>query len=162
MLARDRHAQLADLQRQFAYVRLFARLFVTEPDRWVLKGATPLLARLIRIEEPNKSLRCSNLKRQVVAASSRSKRQPDHVTRTSSLRPASSSTLTQRIKFMRTSDYVIDVTVFEPLRRIELTTRQGALTPTLTHTFEAADGGLGTHVTSRSRYRESSAWSDPP
>lgn len=45
-LARDRHAQLADLQRQFAYDRLLARLFVSEPDRWVLKGATALLARL--------------------------------------------------------------------------------------------------------------------
>jgi hypothetical protein len=45
-LARDQHAQLADLQRQFAYDRLLARLFVSEPDRWVLKGATALLARL--------------------------------------------------------------------------------------------------------------------
>lgn len=45
-LARDRHAQLTDLQRQFAYDRLLARLFVSEPDRWVLKGATALLARL--------------------------------------------------------------------------------------------------------------------
>ena len=45
-LARDQHAQLADLQRQFAYDRFLARLFVSEPDRWVLKGATALLARL--------------------------------------------------------------------------------------------------------------------
>lgn len=45
-LARERHAQLADLQRQFAYDRLLARLFVSEPDRWILKGATALLARL--------------------------------------------------------------------------------------------------------------------
>lgn len=45
-LARDRRAQLADLQRQFAYDRLLSRLFVSEPDRWVLKGATALLARL--------------------------------------------------------------------------------------------------------------------
>jgi hypothetical protein len=44
--ARDQHAQLADLQRQFAYDRLLARLFLSEPDRWVLKGATALLARL--------------------------------------------------------------------------------------------------------------------
>ena len=39
-------AQLADLQRQFAYDRLLSRLFRTEPDAWVLKGATALLARL--------------------------------------------------------------------------------------------------------------------
>lgn len=45
-LARDQHAQLADLQRQFAYDRFLARLFLSEPDRWVLKGATALLARL--------------------------------------------------------------------------------------------------------------------
>ena len=46
-LARERPgAQLADLQRQFAYDRLLARLFLTEPDAWVLKGATALLARL--------------------------------------------------------------------------------------------------------------------
>ncbi len=45
-LARDQDAQLADLQRQFAYDRLLARLFVREPERWVLKGATALLARL--------------------------------------------------------------------------------------------------------------------
>jgi hypothetical protein len=32
------------------------------------------------------------------------------------------------------------VTAFEPRRRIELTTRQGPLKPTLTHTFEPADG----------------------
>lgn len=34
------------LLRQFAYARLLARLFVLEPERWVLKGATGLLARL--------------------------------------------------------------------------------------------------------------------
>jgi hypothetical protein len=45
-LAREQQAQLADLQRQFAYDRLLARLFLSEPDRWVLKGATALLARL--------------------------------------------------------------------------------------------------------------------
>lgn len=39
-------AQLADLQRQFAYDRLLARVFGAEPDAWVLKGATALLARL--------------------------------------------------------------------------------------------------------------------
>lgn len=45
-LAREQQVQLADLQRQFAYDRLLARLFLSEPDRWVLKGATALLARL--------------------------------------------------------------------------------------------------------------------
>ena len=38
--------QLADLQRQFAYDRLLARLFGRRARRWVLKGATALLARL--------------------------------------------------------------------------------------------------------------------
>lgn len=46
-LARGRPgSQLADLQRQFAYDRLLARVFGAEPDAWVLKGATALLARL--------------------------------------------------------------------------------------------------------------------
>jgi len=46
-LARDRPgAQLSDLQRQFAYDRLLARVFSAEPRAWVLKGATALLARL--------------------------------------------------------------------------------------------------------------------
>ncbi len=35
-----------ELLRRFAYARLLARLFVHEPERWVLKGATGLLARL--------------------------------------------------------------------------------------------------------------------
>lgn len=46
-LSRERPgSQLADLQRQFAYDRLLARVFGAEPDAWVLKGATALLARL--------------------------------------------------------------------------------------------------------------------
>lgn len=46
-VARDRPgAQLGDLQRQFAYDRLLVRVFSTEPEAWVLKGATALLARL--------------------------------------------------------------------------------------------------------------------
>ncbi len=46
-VARDRSgAQLSDLQRQFAYDRLLARVFSAEPEAWVLKGATALLARL--------------------------------------------------------------------------------------------------------------------
>jgi Nucleotidyl transferase AbiEii toxin, Type IV TA system len=52
---RDRLRQLArqrpstrpsDLSRQFAYDRLLARVFVADPDRWVLKGAAAMLARL--------------------------------------------------------------------------------------------------------------------
>ena len=47
LLVRQRPgAQLADLQRQFAYDRLLGRVFLTEPDAWVLKGATALLARM--------------------------------------------------------------------------------------------------------------------
>jgi hypothetical protein len=38
--------QFADLRRQFAYDRLLARVFTAEPDAWVLKGGTYLLARL--------------------------------------------------------------------------------------------------------------------
>jgi hypothetical protein len=46
-MARERPgAQLGDLQRQFAYDRLLARVFSAEPEAWVLKGATALLARL--------------------------------------------------------------------------------------------------------------------
>lgn len=46
-LARERHgSQLADLRRQFAYDRLLSRVFGVERDRWVLKGAAAMLARL--------------------------------------------------------------------------------------------------------------------
>jgi hypothetical protein len=46
-LARQRDgAQLADLLRQFAYDRLLSRIFASEPEAWVVKGATALLARL--------------------------------------------------------------------------------------------------------------------
>ena len=38
--------QLHDLQRRFAYDRLLCRVFRHEPDAWVLKGATAMLARL--------------------------------------------------------------------------------------------------------------------
>lgn len=34
------------LRRQFAYGRLLARVFIQAPERWVLKGATGLLARM--------------------------------------------------------------------------------------------------------------------
>lgn len=55
---RDRFAQISkggagytldELQRQFAYDRALARIFTSpDPDRWVLKGAGALLARLER------------------------------------------------------------------------------------------------------------------
>jgi hypothetical protein len=45
-LARDRGVELSSLQRQFAYDRMLCRVFSAEPDRWVLKGATAMLARL--------------------------------------------------------------------------------------------------------------------
>ena len=37
---------VAELRRQFAYGRLLARVFSFQPERWVLKGATGLLARI--------------------------------------------------------------------------------------------------------------------
>jgi nucleotidyltransferase AbiEii toxin of type IV toxin-antitoxin system len=44
---RDPSRSLADLRRQFAYDRLLYRIFTGEGrERWVLKGATALLARL--------------------------------------------------------------------------------------------------------------------
>jgi Nucleotidyl transferase AbiEii toxin, Type IV TA system len=45
-LARERGVELGSLQRQFAYDRFLSRVFRSEPDRWVLKGATAMLARL--------------------------------------------------------------------------------------------------------------------
>lgn len=43
---RDHQGQLLDLRRQFAYDRLLTRIFTKDPERWILKGATALLARL--------------------------------------------------------------------------------------------------------------------
>ena len=46
-VSEDPSRSLADLRRQFAYDRLLYRIFSgDDPDRWVLKGATALLARL--------------------------------------------------------------------------------------------------------------------
>ncbi len=45
-IAREHGVELSGLQRQFAYDRLLCRVFRAEPDRWVLKGATAMLARL--------------------------------------------------------------------------------------------------------------------
>jgi uncharacterized protein YndB with AHSA1/START domain len=50
------------------------------------------------------------------------------------------STVTWLVKFMGESQYVNEVTAFEPQRRIEFTARRGPLKPTLTHTFERSDG----------------------
>jgi hypothetical protein len=38
--------ELSALLRQFAYDRLLCRVFITDSERWVLKGATAMLARL--------------------------------------------------------------------------------------------------------------------
>lgn len=45
-LALEQGVELSSLQRQFAYDRLLCRVFRADPDRWVLKGATAMLARL--------------------------------------------------------------------------------------------------------------------
>ena len=37
---------LQDLQRQFAYDRFLSRVFTAQPERWVLKGGTAMIARL--------------------------------------------------------------------------------------------------------------------
>ncbi|RJQ10194.1 MAG: hypothetical protein C4558_05210 [Dehalococcoidia bacterium] len=37
---------LQDLRRQFAYDRFLSRVFTAQPERWVLKGGTAMLARL--------------------------------------------------------------------------------------------------------------------
>lgn len=39
-------SSLSDLLRQFAYDRLLARVFGADPERWILKGAAAMLARL--------------------------------------------------------------------------------------------------------------------
>ena len=36
----------SEIRRHFTYDRLLSRLFIADPDRWVLKGATGLLARV--------------------------------------------------------------------------------------------------------------------
>ena len=38
--------EVSALLRQFSYDRLLCRVFSTDPERWVLKGATAMLARL--------------------------------------------------------------------------------------------------------------------
>lgn len=45
-LAEESGMELSALLRQFAYDRLLCRVFSTDPERWVLKGATAMLARL--------------------------------------------------------------------------------------------------------------------
>ena len=46
LAAQRANTRATDLSRQFAYDRLLARVFITDPDRWVLKGAAAMLARL--------------------------------------------------------------------------------------------------------------------
>ncbi len=50
------------------------------------------------------------------------------------------ASVTWLVRFMGSNTYVVEVTAFEPPRRIELTTRQGPLRPILTHTFQGTDG----------------------
>lgn len=50
------------------------------------------------------------------------------------------ASVTWLIRFMGKNSYVVEVTAFDPPRRIELTTREGPLKPVLTHTFEPANG----------------------
>lgn len=45
-LAKDRAISLEDLLRQFAYDRLLCRVFAGDSERWILKGATAMLARI--------------------------------------------------------------------------------------------------------------------
>jgi hypothetical protein len=45
-LAEESGIELSALQRQFAYDRLLCRVFKADSERWVLKGATAMLARL--------------------------------------------------------------------------------------------------------------------
>jgi len=45
-LAEESGMELSALLRQFAYDRLLCRVFSTDSERWVLKGATAMLARL--------------------------------------------------------------------------------------------------------------------
>jgi hypothetical protein len=45
-IAKERGIQLTNMQRQFAYDRLLSRVFTADPDRWVLKGGTAMLARI--------------------------------------------------------------------------------------------------------------------
>lgn len=58
-------AQVSDLQRQFAYDRLLARVFTADPNRWVLKGAAAMLARLPTAARHSKDVdlysRCGDL-----------------------------------------------------------------------------------------------------
>jgi hypothetical protein len=44
--ARSSPYGVAELRRQLAFSRLLARVFLLQPERWVLKGATGLLARM--------------------------------------------------------------------------------------------------------------------
>lgn len=51
------------------------------------------------------------------------------------------STWLMTVKFMGRKDYLVEVTALEPNRRVEFTTRTGALKPTTNYLFESAAGG---------------------
>ena len=73
--------ELSALLRQFAYDRLLCRVFSAEPERWVLKGATAMLARLegqafahntsVAADELRRALRSEARRRQLTL--------PDHL-----------------------------------------------------------------------------------
>lgn len=59
-------------------------------------------------------------------------------------------TLQWVIKFGGSKTYSVEITAFEPNRLIEITTRDGAVLPVLTHTFQP--DGDGTRYTRRVRF----------
>ncbi|HYU65343.1 MAG TPA: hypothetical protein VEK09_01200 [Jatrophihabitantaceae bacterium] len=57
--ASDHGFSLSELQRQFAYDRALARCFSgADADRWVLKGAGALLARLEQAQQGSRPVLC--------------------------------------------------------------------------------------------------------
>ncbi len=48
--------------------------------------------------------------------------------------------VTWQLNYMGKNEYVVEVTAFEPNRRIEMTVREGPLKPTMTNTFEPMSG----------------------
>lgn len=59
-------------------------------------------------------------------------------------------TLQWVVKFGGSKTYTLEITAFEPNRLIEITTREGAVLPVLTHTFQP--DGNGTRYTRRVRF----------
>ena len=50
------------------------------------------------------------------------------------------STITWKVKFMGVSQYISEVTAFDPPKFIRIEAREGTLKPTLTHSFEEQNG----------------------